>query len=58
MADLKTQIMDLGIATPVDTDWIPFVDTSDTTQSPAGSTKRALKSDLKGDTGDNATATV
>lgn len=56
--DQKIKIMDLTLWTPVDTDFIPFVDVSDTTQSAAGSTKRALKSELKWDTGDNATATA
>jgi hypothetical protein len=53
MADQKVKIMSLDPSTPVDTDWIPFVDISDTTQSPQGSTKRALKSELKGDKGDD-----
>lgn len=52
MADQKIKIMSLATGTPVDTDWIPFVDVSDTTQSPEWSTKRALKSELKWDKGD------
>ena len=52
MSDQKIKIMQLTDGTPVDTDYIPFVDISDTTQSPQGTTKRALKSELKGDKGD------
>lgn len=52
MADQKIKIMSLTEEIPVDTDWIPFIDVSDTTQSPEWSTKRALKSELKGDKGD------
>jgi hypothetical protein len=33
MADLKVKIMSLDAGTPVDSDYIPFVDVSDTTQS-------------------------
>jgi len=42
--------------TPVDADWVPFVDISDTTQSASWTTKKALKSELKWDTGTAATA--
>jgi len=46
MANQKIKIMDLGAGTVVDTDWIPYVDVSDTTQSAEWTTKRALKTDL------------
>lgn len=58
MANANVKITELTTWTPVNTDWIPFVDISDTTQSAQWTTKKALKSDLKGDTGDNATVTV
>mgnify|MGYP007125363914 CR=1 FL=1 len=44
--------MDLTTWTPVDSDYIPFIDISDTTQSPEWSTKKALKSELKWEKGD------
>lgn len=50
MADQKIKIMDLTTWTVVDTDWIPYIDISDTTQSAEWTTKRALKTDLKWDT--------
>ena len=50
MADQKIKITSLDSGTPVDTDVIPFVDVSDTTQSPEWTTKKALKSELKWDT--------
>lgn len=50
MADAKVKISELPTWVPVNTDYIPFVSW--------GVTKKGLKSDLKGDTGDNATATV
>jgi len=42
------KITELTAWTPVDTDIIPFVDISDTTQSPEWTTKKALKSTLQG----------
>jgi len=33
MANEKIKIMDLGTGPVVDTDWIPYIDVSDTTQS-------------------------
>jgi|GEM_PF-6953500 len=50
MADLKKKITDLTAGTPVDTDVIPYVDLV------AGETKKALKSELKGDKGDTGDA--
>lgn len=55
MADLKKKISELPAGTPLDTDVIPYVDILTNT------TKKALKSELKGDkwdTGDAATATA
>ena len=49
MADLLKKISDLTAGTPADTDVIPYVDLV------AGATKKALKSELKGDKGDAAT---
>ena len=56
MADKK--ITELELATPEETDVIPFVDISDTTMGLTGTTKKATKSDLKGDKGDSATVDV
>ena len=53
MADKK--ITELTLATPEETDVIPFVDISDTTMGLSGTTKKATKADLKGEKGDNAT---
>jgi hypothetical protein len=47
MADQKVKISALDLGTPENSDIIPFVDVSDTTQSPEGTTKKALKSELK-----------
>lgn len=52
MANEFIKITELDPWTTADTDWIPFVDISDTTQSAEWSTKKALKSELKGDKGD------
>ena len=49
MADLLKKISDLTAGTPADTDVIPYVDLVE------GATKKALKSELKGDKGDAAT---
>jgi len=46
MADLKKKITELPAGTPVNTDVIPYVDIE------TGTTKKALKSELKGDQGD------
>jgi hypothetical protein len=56
MADKK--ISELTLATPEETDVIPFVDISDTTMGLSGTTKKATKADLKGVKGDNATVDV
>lgn len=53
MADKK--ITELDLATPEETDVIPFVDISDTTMGLSGTTKKATKADLKGAKGDPAT---
>lgn len=58
MADQKVKIMQLTEGTSDNTDYIPFVDVSDTTQSPNWTTKRALKSDLKWDTGNGISSVV
>lgn len=50
MADQK--ITELTLGTPLDTDVIPFVDLL------SGTTKKATKASLKGDTGDAATVDV
>lgn len=56
MSDKK--ITELDLATPEETDVIPFVDISDTTMGLSGTTKKATKADLKGEKGDNATVDV
>lgn len=50
MSELLKKITDLTAGTPADTDVIPYVDLV------AGATKKALKSELKGDKGDTGTA--
>ena len=50
MAELKVKISELNQGTPLSTDIIPYVDLV------SGETKKAFKSDLKGDTGLAATA--
>ena len=45
-------ISELTLATPEETDVIPFVDISDTTMGLGGTTKKATKADLKGEKGD------
>lgn len=54
MADKK--ITELTLATPEETDVIPFVDISDTTMGISGTTKKATKADLKGEKGDKGDA--
>jgi hypothetical protein len=57
MADKR--ISELTSLSPVDdTDLIVVVDVSDTTMGVAGTTKKALKTELKGDKGDAATVDV
>lgn len=50
MADKR--ITELTTLAPVDNaDWVAVVDVSDTTDGPAGTTKKAARSEFKGDTG-------
>jgi len=49
---LDKKISELTQGTPANDDWIPYVDIS------AGDTKKSVKSELKGDTGDSATIDV
>mgnify|MGYP003797157861 CR=1 FL=1 len=58
MSDDK-KISELSTLSPVDdNDYLVVVDRSDTTMSVDGTTKKALKTELKGDTGDAATLDV
>lgn len=55
MADKK--ISELDTLTPVaNSDWVPVVDVSDTTDGPDGTTKKAARSEFKGDTGETGAA--
>jgi len=57
MASLDEKISELESLTPVaDDDLVVVVDISDTTMSASGTTKKALKTDLKGDKGDKGDA--
>ena len=58
MSDDK-KISELSTLSPVDdNDYLVVVDRSDTTMSVDGTTKKALKTEMKGDTGDAATLDV
>ena len=58
MSDDK-KISELSILSPVDdNDYLVVVDRSDTTMSVDGTTKKALKTEMKGDKGDAATLDV